>query len=160
MDESFNVTVKNEHIQEINLYLKKTKINETGGILIGYYSEDFKTAHITMVTGPPKDSKSGPTWFHRGTKGLKKLLLKKWEYQEFYIGEWHFHPDGPVEPSPQDIKQMIEISVSRRYNCPEPLMIIVAGKASKFMLQPYILINGKECLPLVPRIDIVDGEIS
>ena len=75
----------------------------------------------------------------------KKLLLNKWKNQEFYIGEWHFHPNGTTTPSPQDFTQLSEISESNRYNCPEPIMIIVAGTPSKFEIQPYILIPGMGC---------------
>ncbi len=51
---------------------------EVGGILIGEYDEPHITAVITRVTGPTEDSKKGSNWFHRGIKGLKRILDDLW----------------------------------------------------------------------------------
>ena len=153
---SFRMTMQDEHIHTIVDHLKKAKMKETGGILIGRYSDNLTLAEVTLVTGPPKDSKSGTTWFHRGTKGLKKLLNDKWKNQEFYIGEWHFHPNGSTTPSPQDLTQLSEISKSPQFKCPEPLMIIIAGTPINFKIQPYILLPNYGCHPLLPDNNNVD----
>ena len=102
---------------------------ETGGIIIGKYNEGLDVATITLISGPPPDSKAGRTWFMRGTKGLKKLMDKCFKNAgTFYLGEWHFHPFASPTPSGQDIRQMKEISADLKYNCPEPIMMILGGK--------------------------------
>lgn len=101
---------------------------ETGGILIGYYSDDRTTATVTEATAPPKDSSYGHNWFQRGVAGLKSLLARRWKNtgrRTFYIGEWHFHPIEKVVPSKDDYKQMQDISNSTNYHCNEPIMLII-----------------------------------
>jgi len=101
---------------------------ETGGILIGNYSDDLKTAFISDATKQPVDSSFGSTWFFRGVVGLKRILLKKWHNDEraYYIGEWHYHPAFNTKPSKTDISQMKKISNSVEYQCKEPILLIVA----------------------------------
>ncbi|MCX6064977.1 MAG: Mov34/MPN/PAD-1 family protein [Chloroflexi bacterium] len=101
---------------------------ETGGILIGYYTNDQSTANVTEALPAPKDSKWGQYWFVRGVTGLSTLLLKRWANptrRTFYLGEWHFHPSIGLEPSDYDFKQMKEISYSSNYHCKEPIMLII-----------------------------------
>lgn len=101
---------------------------ETGGILIGHYSEDLRTAIVTRATGPSTDARSGATWFVRGIRGLQELLDKLWGHgQEYYLGEWHSHPDAAPHPSGRDVSQMREIANSDKYRCPEPILIILGG---------------------------------
>ncbi len=47
---------------------------ETGGILVGYYTEKHDWAIVTDVSGPPVDSKRGYVFFNRGVQGLQKWL--------------------------------------------------------------------------------------
>jgi integrative and conjugative element protein (TIGR02256 family) len=131
--------------------MKKICINaypkETGGILIGKYSNDQNTAIITQVTGPPKDSKFGNTWFTRGVYGLQRLLDKTWEEKQcFYLGEWHFHPKNSPKPSNLDVKQMENITQNKDYNCPEPLLLIVNGNFSK-TIYPYVFLKNNGYIP-------------
>lgn len=105
---------------------------ETGGILVGYYTNDQSTAFVTEALPPPKDSSGGRSWFHRGVAGLRSLLTKRWESElrTYYIGEWHYHPASIVEPSGDDLAQMYRINADSRYRCREPLMIIVGKNLS------------------------------
>lgn len=100
---------------------------ETGGILVGQYTDDQSTALVTEALPPPRDSTRGRMWFHRGVAGLRRLLARRWESEcrTYYIGEWHYHPASIVEPSVDDLAQMHEIKSDRRYHCREPVMIIV-----------------------------------
>lgn len=100
------------------------KRRETGGILIGHYSPDHRTAVVTRVEGPPSDSRSGSTWFVRGVRGLQRLLRGCWARGEYYLGEWHYHPGLP-NPSSTDLHQMMAIAASVAYRCPEPLLCVV-----------------------------------
>ncbi len=101
---------------------------ETGGLLIGKYNETHDTAIVTQVWGPPEDSVRKRTSFRRGTRGVQLQLNFLWRTtQEYYLGEWHYHPGGPAKPSKSDISQMVRIAKSLQYNTPEPLLIIVGG---------------------------------
>jgi len=101
---------------------------ETGGILMGYYNEKLDTATVIRVVGAPDDSRRGRTWFHRGVLGLQDLILGLWSKQRhYYLGEWHYHPNGSPEASTVDVRQMEEIASSRSYQCPEPILLIIGG---------------------------------
>jgi len=60
---------------------------ETGGILVGHYSKTHDVAHVSDASGPPKDSKSGTTWFRRGLYGMQKWLLRLWKDDHFYLSD-------------------------------------------------------------------------
>lgn len=101
---------------------------ETGGVLIGHYDDQLRRAIVTQIWGPAPDSKAGPTWFVRGTRGLTVQLEHTWyKTGDYYLGEWHHHPWGTLAPSTTDISQMRTIASDMAYRCPEPLLIIVGS---------------------------------
>lgn len=101
---------------------------ETGGVLIGHYSDDHHGAMATQVLGPPSDSRRAPRAFERGWAGLNSILRRVWKGQrEFYLGEWHFHPGAAATPSPKDMIAMRTIALDANYRCPEPILLIVGG---------------------------------
>jgi len=110
----------------------KAQGHETGGVLIGFYTEDKLTAVVTEALGPPPDSSQGRSWFWRGIAGLKNLLARRWvsKRRTYYIGEWHYHPVFHVESSRDDIAQMRSISQDFNYHCCKPIMIIVGQERS------------------------------
>lgn len=63
--------------------------------------------------------------------GLRRLLAKRWDSatRTYYVGECHYHPAIIVEPSGDDLTQVYSVSGDPRYQCKEPLMLIV-GDAS------------------------------
>lgn len=86
------------------------------------------SAIISLASGPPSDSTAGRTWFVRGINGLGRMLDKCFKSAgSYYLGEWHFHPFASPSPSSQDIQQMLTIAKDKKYNCPEPIMIILGG---------------------------------
>jgi integrative and conjugative element protein (TIGR02256 family) len=120
-------------------HIRKANRFETGGIMVGAYSGDQRTAIVSEITGPTKDSKSGHTWFNRGVKGLKELLVRHWEIKQYYLGEWHFHPRASPAPSHQDRKQMKAIATSNQYHCPEPIMLIIGGSWESYRIAIFVL---------------------
>ena len=100
---------------------------ETGGILLGRIDEPRRIATITKVCGPPADSRRTRSRFWRGIAGLQALIDRAWKDKEYYLGEWHYHPSGPSLPSSTDIDQMKRISESEKYNCPEPILVVVGS---------------------------------
>lgn len=120
------------------------KNRETGGILIGSYSSCLRKVYINEICFEPSDSKSGFSWFVRGIKGLGELLKKKWELnQEYYLGEWHYHPANVPKPSSIDHSQLKSISKDRRFNCKEPVMLIISKNPSTYDFNIYLLIGTR-----------------
>ena len=129
-DSAYRVLAAKEILYKLENMCRILPTEETGGIIVGYYSDDLRTAIITEVTSPPADSKKGFSWFIRGIEGLRSLLKERWGQarRTFYIGEWHYHPSAIVEPSSDDFEQMRQISKTKKYQCREPMMIIL-GKS-------------------------------
>lgn len=122
--------------------------NETGGILIGHYSDTGKLAIVQEASSSPEDSLHGRATFQRGKKGLKELLNERWSLGMYYLGEWHFHPGGSPEPSSPDIKAMNAIAADASYNCKAPVLIIAGGWSHQLTLSANIFIRGEQRLPL------------
>lgn len=126
-DGLFGLALEQRHILQLIDWCTDSGEQETGGILIGRYSELLDLATVTQVTGPPPDSHRGRTFFERGTRGLQRLLSQVWHRKRgYYLGEWHFHPSGDGTPSHTDQEAMETIARSASFNCPEPLLIIVS----------------------------------
>lgn len=126
---------------------------ETGGILIGHYTDSLKTAVVERATLPPPDSKRTRTQFYRGVVGLKELLGRLWRRSErerrYYLGEWHFHPGGAPTPSTPDSEQMQEIAESEYYHCPEAILLLLGGDPREsYSLAAWIYRRGEQPLQL------------
>lgn len=126
-DDNFGLRIPKDQVEEMLKFCHKAVPNETGGIIIGKYTKPLDCAVVEKVTGPPKDSKYGRTWFKRGVEGLQDILNNFWKRNQFYIGEWHFHPNGEPSPSDKDKLQLKTISKLEDYNCLAPVLIIIGG---------------------------------
>lgn len=147
-DNKFKLSITSDCIETAMRYCDDSPNRETGGILIGQYQDNHSLASIKFITGPPKDSKRTRFNFERGKAGLQKLLDDNWEIGNYYLGEWHFHPGASPNPSRQDIKQMNEIARSQRYNCPEPILLIIGGRPSDYSVAIFISNEGGEFVRL------------
>lgn len=125
--------------------------NEVGGILIGAYDEPHTTAVITKVTGPTADSKQGPFWFHRGIKGLKRILDDLWSREKsYYLGEWHFHPYSSSSASGTDLTSLKSIAINGQYACPEPILLILGGDPSaRWNVSVYVVDRHQKVCRLI-----------
>jgi integrative and conjugative element protein (TIGR02256 family) len=142
-DKKFALQLEEAIMNKALSYISKVGAKETGGILMGNYTPNLNTAIIKTITGPTKDSKSGYTWFERGLKGLQALIDSSWQKQDYYLGEWHFHPNASPIPSGKDIKQMKEISNSKQYNCSEPILIIIGGNTRLHEVKAFVVHQDK-----------------
>lgn len=125
-DGNFSVEIDDSTLDFIKHEYIKTK-SETGGILIGNYSADRYNAIIKSVTGPPKDSKQSKYSFERGINGLIKILDDNWNSGNYYLGEWHYHPNSSSKPSIVDDIQMIKFANDKKLKCPEPILLVLGG---------------------------------
>ena len=146
-----NITISFEESKLLN-YIDnhiRNSDKETGGVLCGYYTEDKVSAIITDFLEPTKDSIFRRASFVRGVSGLKEILSKKWKEGKYYLGDWHLHPYSPPIASGQDFSQLIQNSLDGSLKCPEPIMIIIGGKANR-EINLYICFHGvvKECIEI------------
>jgi integrative and conjugative element protein (TIGR02256 family) len=145
-DRRFGVTLDHEALGELLRHCMGANGRETGGILIGVYTENFDMALVRKVTGPSPDSQAGRTWFRRGVQGLQELLLDRWRTQkDYYLGEWHFHPGALPRPSGDDGVQMRSIAQSPPYRCPEPVLVILGGDpAGNWTISAHVYPRGAD----------------
>lgn len=128
--QKYRVVLSDEVVKYMFRLCDANRAQETGGILLGSYSQDYATAQVLEATDPPADSKFGRDWFNRGTNGLEDMLVASWnsEPRVYYLGEWHVHTANIPWPSQQDKRQMREIGKDRGYRCSHPLLLIVCPK--------------------------------
>ena len=129
LDGKFAAEIQASVLNAVDRHCRDAGTSETGGILVGRYSEDLALAIVREATPPPTDSKMARYWFVRGVRGLRHLLRERWRAEErtFYIGEWHLHPVNYIEPSSDDFRQMFQIKRAKEYDCKEPLLLIVGA---------------------------------
>ena len=118
--------------EEAYEFMKQESTNsqgiETGGVLIGYKTEDGKYI-ILRTTGPGPKALKEKIRFEKDLKYCQKELeksLKELGDKGLYLGEWHFHPVGSNEPSGLDIKSLTEVAYQDNYHIDKPIMIILA----------------------------------
>ena len=144
-DGRFGVCVGADHITVLLDECAEAAEVETGGILIGHYTDNHTMAIVKEVTRAPSDSRKGRTWFDRGIVGLTQKLRSSWHRTKtFYLGEWHYHPGASPSPSVQDSIQMKEISSSEAYSCPEPVLFIVGGVSQARLAAAYVYPRGAD----------------
>lgn len=99
--------------------------NEAGGFLIGHYSSDFKILYIKDFI-IPKIQKKSLFSYERSANDLSKVFKDIYEQKEqYYIGEWHSHPNSNSMYSSIDLNAMISIVESNTVNIKNPILLIL-----------------------------------
>jgi Prokaryotic homologs of the JAB domain len=151
--------------RDVGLELKPTQLStlrkrcaaswpkETGGVLVGRYNRSLDIARVTRLPLAPPDSTASIVSFVRGVHGLTELFEHLWQrdsdLREYYLGEWHYHPGQVPVPSSWDDEQMRAIARDGRYQCPEPVLLIVGGGKGvgwSFGAQVYFRGGGRKPL--------------
>lgn len=124
--------------------------NEFGGFLMGYYSTDFKTLTITD-TILPKIYQGSPCLFQRSSKGVDSLFedYYKKEPRQYYIGEWHTHPNGSTHYSQIDRQAMMSIANCATVNITNPILLIISTNRSSINGFQLYLYKDKKLLSFV-----------
>lgn len=129
-DHRFGLRIPAETLARMLELCRRDAPKETGGVLAGYYTNAHDCAVVTGVSEAPADSGSGRTWFVRGTAGLQRWLDGLWRRERrHYLGDWHSHPGEAPDPSPTDVAQLKEIASDESRKCPEPILVLVGGRA-------------------------------
>lgn len=125
--ERIAVLIRASDVEKAMKLCNQTRNFETGGILIGYYSNNYRTANITFFSKPPEDSKGTFNSFVRGFKKLKEIISFFFSANKhYYIGEWHYHPVNNAICSNVDIEQIKKISKDTKIDCKEPILVIIS----------------------------------
>ena len=144
-DKNYTIIIYETALTKIILECEKHMNLESGGILIGNYSKDSSIAYI-KDSYSPKDSKHYSNTFLRGTIGINNILDKKWDEGEYYLGEWHHHPNSSSKSSRLDDIQMIKFSNNKKLNCRDPILLIIGGNPSNWSLNLYVYKNNEKII--------------
>jgi integrative and conjugative element protein (TIGR02256 family) len=102
---------------------------ETGGMLIGYVS-DNEQAVVTATIGPGPKAKHAEDRFVPDSEFQQAELTAHYfrtEGKETYLGDWHTHPEGYAALSRKDEKTLARIALTPSSGTAHPLMLILAG---------------------------------
>ena len=149
-DHRFGLSLKEPFLLQGLKECEDSDSQETGGILVGYYTPANDCAIVTALSGPPEDSIRKQRFFERGTRGIQSWIFRIWrEQRHFYLGEWHFHPSGSSVPSQDDTEQMRKLSTDTRLKCPEPILLIIGGDPKgAWSANAYVFPVDQEYVPL------------
>jgi hypothetical protein len=97
--------------------------SETGGIIVGRYSDVANAFHVVGTMPAPPDSKFSRDEFVLGTEGLRPMLQDLIEGSGgalYALGTWHNHlvPSGP---SGRDVRTAALLSISQYF----PLLMLI-----------------------------------
>lgn len=153
VDGRYRLTVPENCTEAMLAHARASVPKETGGIIVGQYTEALDHAVLTDALGPPADSRGWATGFIRGVQGLARALRNLWSSSvtTYYLGEWHFHPFSAAQPSEDDADQMFSIAHNDRYRCPEPILLILGGDpAGVWEVSAHVYTRAGEHLILAP----------
>lgn len=133
--------VRSDVIERIEHEADRAYPNETGGILIGYFSTQGPV--VTDTVGPGPDAVSGRTAFVPDNQYQYRRLAEIYENSgrsHTYLGDWHTHPGGVGTLSRLDRKTLRRIARTPAARAPEPIMVILAGCKIQWQLALFQLL--------------------
>jgi proteasome lid subunit RPN8/RPN11 len=121
--------------------------NEFGGFLIGQYSDDL-SAVIVKNYLLPRTYKGFPTsfvWYIDGLVTTFKNLFQ--EQKQYYIGEWHTHPNGSTAFSQTDLTAMIKTVECDTVNIKNPILLILSVNKTNVQDYTFYFYDNKRLIP-------------
>ncbi|KAA6330613.1 hypothetical protein EZS27_020696 [termite gut metagenome] len=124
--------------------------NEFGGFLIGYYSSDFKTLFVKDFLLPQK-YQGLLSIFERSIDGIKNIFYQIFKIKgQYYIGEWHSHPNGGTMYSQTDLHAMIKIAEEETVRIKNPILLILSVNPNSKTTIAFYLYDNKKLIKYEP----------
>jgi integrative and conjugative element protein (TIGR02256 family) len=103
---------------------------ETGGVLLGYWSEDHMAAVVTNAVGPGPQAQHDycsfiPDYDYHCAEIARIYEASGRRYT--YLGDWHTHPGGSPRLSRRDRLTLRRIARHEPARVRTPLMLVVFG---------------------------------
>jgi [CysO sulfur-carrier protein]-S-L-cysteine hydrolase len=145
-DKNLELIIDDDLLNNIALHGLMHYPNEFGGFLVGHYSADFKALYVSNSI-LPKKYRGFPTSFERGNDGLKEVLDKLFDNKkQFYVGEWHTHPNGSTMYSQTDLNAMIKIEAFEAVQIKNPILLILSIQNNKMTDFTFYVYNDKQLI--------------
>ncbi len=112
---SWSVRIADRAHQKIVDEVARWPAVETGGILVGRFSEAAQTFYIVDVLSAPDDSRRSAAEFVLGTRGVRgaiKAYAESCNYSLYCLGTWHSHLQASG-PSSQDRATAEAVALAR-----------------------------------------------
>jgi integrative and conjugative element protein (TIGR02256 family) len=127
---------------------------ETGGILLGRGPDANGVIVVEDAgdAGPKADRR--PDFFLRDLAHAQRLAAEAWERDKaIWVGEWHTHPKGPIQPSPRDLSTYVALMTDTALEFKAFVSIIVIPDPdwSSPRLLPWVLAPAAPAPPDPPR---------
>jgi integrative and conjugative element protein (TIGR02256 family) len=100
---------------------------ESGGILIGYYIDEF-SFYISDLSIPSEKDKKSRFNFVRSFISAQEVIdnfFKKSKGKKIYLGEWHTHPEKVPIPSSTDLNSFQNQLKTNKLNSKFIFMVII-----------------------------------
>ena len=104
--------------------------DETGGILLGYWTVEFQEAIVVYAVGPGPCAKRSPANFYPDGEYHWRVIEEIFTATNgkvTYLGDWHSHPLGGGKLSWLDRSTLKKIAKTPESQTNHPLMAILAG---------------------------------
>lgn len=103
--------------------------DETGGMLIGYWSETGDAVITETIEGGPGAERGRSRFVPDGQWQQERLdeIYVRSGRRHTYLGDWHSHPTGLLRPSRRDRDTAKAVSKTSEARAPEPLTLIASG---------------------------------
>jgi integrative and conjugative element protein (TIGR02256 family) len=101
---------------------------ESGGILLGRWIVDSQDVVVDSATPPTPEDRRGRFFFWRALKPAQRIVNAAWSQSaqtQWYLGEWHSHPEDHPTPSSKDREDWLRILREARYEQPALFFAIV-----------------------------------
>lgn len=120
--------------------------NEFGGFLIGYYTNDFRTVFVTDFVLPKKYNGSS-FLFERSIDGIENVFNEIFKQtKQYYIGEWHTHPNGSTIHSHTDLSAMIKTVECETVQIKNPILLILSVNKDKMTDYTFYFYEDKKLI--------------
>lgn len=147
IENNLELIIENDLLKEIGELAVNQYPNEFGGFLIGQYTNDFKTVEIKNVILPLK-YKGSPTSFLRLTNDIISVFSDVFDNSgQYYVGEWHSHPNGSTHYSQTDLNAMIEIVDCETVSIKNPILLILSINNKNLRKFTFYYYNNKKLIP-------------
>jgi integrative and conjugative element protein (TIGR02256 family) len=108
---------------------------ETGGLLLGYRAGPDMV--VTKALGSGSRARHRRHWFepdHEWHAVELRRLFGESEGREYYLGDWHTHPDGALQLSARDRRALKRIISSAEAATSNPVSALIAGAPGAWRL--------------------------
>lgn len=128
---------------------------ETGGVLLGYWSQDRQSLLISDASGPGPGATHGVSDFTPDPAFQRNFVARAYEDSRritTYLGDWHSHPGGADQLSQTDLHTLGRIARDRHARARHPIMAILSGNEPQWSLTVWVLNSVGWLLRPHPRI--------